>query len=170
MERNTFVFEEYSKKKNQDFSSIKMKKWCFCPWSDQHHVILHSANRSSSLHLSVPQDTHHCSKLQGYTCFTNGTEDNINQHIPKSGTGNPAFWYGLCPSCFSQKIPFKPNVLHQHHSICCRNCHKNTAFSAACSMMLAGTRWRCNYKIKSNITKSCCRTSVKRLLTRQFHI
>lgn len=170
MERNTFVFEEYSKKKS-GFLKHQDEEVMLLPmvWSAS-HVILHSANRSSSLHLRVPQDTHHCSKLQGYTCFTNGTEDNINQHIPKSGTGNPAFWYGLCPSCSSQKIPFKPNVLHQHHSICCRNCHKNTAFSAACSMMLAGTRWRCNYKIKSNITKSCCRTSVKRLLTRQFHI
>lgn len=51
---------------------------------------------------------------------------------------------------------FQANILHQTHSICYRNCHRNTAFSAAWYVMLTGTRWRCNFKISSGTTKSCC--------------
>lgn len=48
-----------------DFSDIgMMRKCCFCQCTDLQHMLYCMALRSSSLHLSVPQESHHCSNLR----------------------------------------------------------------------------------------------------------
>lgn len=123
---------------------------------------MHCTAMGCSHYLCVPRETHHCSKLRGYTGFTNSSGDCGSQHIPKSSdTQAPAFWYQPCPSCPSHKKPFKPHVLYQARSICYRNNHRNTVFSAAWYMMLADTRWRWKDKISREITKLRCSRSGK---------
>lgn len=91
---------------------------------------LHGANRGHSHHLSVPQQTtlHQTTGLYWLHKWHYGD----NHHIPKSShTKTPAFRYHLCPSCPPHEKRFEPNILHEAHSTCHRNCHSNAAFPAA---------------------------------------
>lgn len=160
------MFEEYSKIR-RFFRHWEDEEVLLLPmhWSAA-HVVVHGAKKQQSP-PQCSQESHHCSNLRVILHLQREVRTvsiSIFQNHQTLGLQH------FCINC-APPFPLRRNLLSPifkpsvNTTEGYRNRHRNTAFSAGWYVMLAGTRWRCNYKISSDITKSWCSRSVKKVIT-----